>query len=153
MIQFTVKGVPIPQGSMKAFMPKGARFPVVTSDNPKLKQWRNLVKSAAITAMGFSHPAEKRIAIRLTANFYLPQAKSNKLYDAVIRPDLSKLLRAIEDSMTGVVYEDDSQIIEAHVTKAFGEPRVEILVEEAVVCVPQGRQLIMDKDLPFSTLA
>ena len=36
-LRFFVPGIPAPQGSMRAFMRPGARFPVVTADNPKTK--------------------------------------------------------------------------------------------------------------------
>ncbi len=40
MIEFTVYGVPIPQGSTKAFVPKGWTRPVVTHDSARTKPWR-----------------------------------------------------------------------------------------------------------------
>jgi len=40
VLTFFVPGIPAPQGSMRAFMPKGARFPVVTADNPKTTRKR-----------------------------------------------------------------------------------------------------------------
>ena len=156
MIEFTVKGIPIPQGSMRSFVPRTCRVcgggtrAIVTSDNPKLKQWRKTVRVEAIKAMGFEHPAGKRIPIRVEASFFLPRAKSNKSVDHVIKPDLGKLLRAIEDSMTGVVYEDDSQIAEAHIFKSYGDPRVEIRIEEVGICPVLLRPDTMkDEKFPF----
>lgn len=39
-----------------------------------------------------------------------------------VRPDVTKLLRAVEDACTGIVWRDDAQIIEQHATKRYGEP-------------------------------
>jgi Holliday junction resolvase RusA-like endonuclease len=36
------------------------------------------------------------------------------------RPDLLKHIRALEDALTGVVWRDDSQIIEQHLEKRWG---------------------------------
>ena len=156
MISFMVKGIPIPQGSMSAFVLKtcnacgGGRRAIITSANAKLKKWRSTVRSEAVKAMGFDHPAGKNVAIRIEAVFFLPRAKSNKSIDAVKKQDVSKLLRAIEDSMSGVVYEDDAQVTEVHVFKSYGEPRVEIRVEEVgFVPVLLPRETIADADTPF----
>jgi crossover junction endodeoxyribonuclease RusA len=49
------------------------------------------------------------------------------------KPDLSKLVRAIEDALTGVVYDDDARIVMHDITKRYAEPgsppRAEIVVE------------------------
>ena len=44
---FTVWGIPQPKGSTRAFNIPGRRFPVVTSDNPKLKAWEKSVRTMA----------------------------------------------------------------------------------------------------------
>ena len=47
------------------------------------------------------------------------------------RPDVLKLARAIEDSLTGVLWHDDSQIVSEHLRKHYGEPaRVVVTVQE-----------------------
>lgn len=148
-IEFTVQGEPIPQGSMKAFTPKGCNRPIVTSDNPRLKKWRNVVRSGAIKAMGGLHPAGRQVPVRLVAVFYFARPKSNHDLDKVTRPDLDKLCRSIGDSLTDVVFEDDSQVTELHAVKLYGEPRVEIRVEEVL---PAMRQLPISVDwaeIPF----
>lgn len=40
---------------------------------------------------------------------------------AIKKPDLEKLTRAIKDAMTGVVYFDDSQVIEEHARKRLAD--------------------------------
>src|SRR3990167_840917 len=47
MIQFTVLGKPETAGSKRAFMPRGSRYPVITDDNPKGKDWKNAIRCAA----------------------------------------------------------------------------------------------------------
>lgn len=44
------------------------------------------------------------------------------------RRDIDGPLKALLDAMTGIVYEDDSQIMDLHVHRSIGEPRVEISV-------------------------
>lgn len=48
------------------------------------------------------------------------------------KPDLSKLIRAAEDALTGIVYVDDARITRLVVEKRFAvdsPPRVEICVQ------------------------
>lgn len=117
---FTVFGVAQPQGSAKAFMPKNARFPIVTSDNPQLKGWRQLVAQAASRALEGSGIFLEG-PIQVCADFYLPRPKSigGKPKAHLTRPDVDKLSRAIGDALTGVLYRDDSQITQLKVTKAY----------------------------------
>jgi Holliday junction resolvase RusA-like endonuclease len=39
----------------------------------------------------------------------------------VVKPDATKLLRAVEDAMTGTVYRDDAQVVEQFVSKRYGD--------------------------------
>jgi len=39
-----------------------------------------------------------------------------------VRPDVTKLLRAVEDACTGIVWRDDAQIVAQHAIKRYGEP-------------------------------
>jgi crossover junction endodeoxyribonuclease RusA len=132
---FTVFGVAQPQGSAKAFMPKGARFPIVTSDNPQLKGWRQLVAQAASRALKGAGVFLEG-PVRVCADFSLPRPKSigGKPKAHVTRPDVDKLARAVGDALTGVVWRDDSQVVQLKVTKAYarvGEsPHAVIAVSE-----------------------
>jgi len=135
MLSFIVYGVAEPQGSARAFMPKGAKFPVVTSDNPKVKGWRQLVAEAASRTLdGPGHLMDGAVGVQ--AEFYLPRPKSLGKKDKphLTRPDSDKLTRAVLDALTGVVWRDDSQVVGLVVTKAYagvGEsPRAIITVME-----------------------
>ena len=71
--------------------------------------------------------------VSLALNFVLLRPASvsrTKRPYPTVKPDASKLLRAVEDALTGVVYRDDSQIVDLTVTKRFGlAPGVEVRVE------------------------
>ena len=65
--------------------------------------------------------------------FHLPRPKSlpKRVVHHVKKPDADNLAKAIKDAMRGVVYKDDSQIVELIVRKQYGDPpRVVIAVEE-----------------------
>lgn len=129
-IQFTVHGIAQPQGSSRAFVPKGWTRPIITSANPKNSSWRQEVASQAINAM--MGKAVLAGAVELVVNFYFDRPKSQKkaMYKTS-RPDCDKLVRSVADAMTGIVYQDDSQIVVMTCRKAYGSPaRAEIQVRE-----------------------
>jgi len=118
-ITFTVLGIAQPKGSTKAFMRPGMRFPVVTADNTKTKPW-----AQTITAVAQRHAPSGgpwAVAVSLEATFYLPRPKSlpKKVQHHTKKPDLDKLLRALKDALKGVMYVDDSQVVETRTWKAY----------------------------------
>lgn len=132
MITFTVPGIPAPQGSMRAFMRKGARFPVVTSDNRNLKPWRQSVAFAA----ALETPVNGGLwqgPVSIGVVFYLPRPKSlpKRVEYPTKKPDCDKLVRGILDALTGILWRDDSQVVEMAARKLYGDPpRAEITVQE-----------------------
>jgi Holliday junction resolvase RusA-like endonuclease len=79
----------------------------------------------------------------LVATFVMPVPKSfskrrhgQALVGAerpITRPDCSNLLKALEDAMTGIVYRDDSQIVEVYVRKMYGDkPQMSVEVRSVV---------------------
>jgi len=124
-------------------MPKGARFPIVTSDNPKNKGWQQLVAEGASSALQGFEPAEQLEGpVQLRVNFYLPRPKSlpKKVNSHLKKPDLDKLVRAVKDALTRVVWKDDSQVIELMASKAYATsaaPHAVITVAE----IPEGLPL------------
>lgn len=131
-LSFTVYGVPQPQGSTRAFMPKGSRFPVITSANKGLKPWRQDVAVMALSEMKKESAELANGPISLAADFYFERPKSAKRQaQKLTKPDIDKLLRGILDALTGVAYRDDSQVVEVTCVKRFGSPtRAEISVIE-----------------------
>lgn len=78
--------------------------------------------------------------ISMTVYFYMPipkswsNAKKQRAESEEIRPttkpDLSNLVKAIEDALNGIAYKDDSQIVKLTAEKYYGVPRTEIEVKE-----------------------
>jgi crossover junction endodeoxyribonuclease RusA len=132
MIRFFVPGIPAPQGSHKAFMPRGARFPVITDDNAHTRPWR-----AMVALVGSQHGSGDLLegALTLTAKFYLPRPRTlpKRITEPTRKPDLSKLIRAIEDALTGVLWKDDPQVVLTIAKKLYGSPGCEITIKPVEV--------------------
>ena len=126
---FIVNGTPAAQGSKRAFVVKG-RAVMVDADK-KLKPWRQAVTDAAAEERGdnplFMGP------VRVRVRFVFPRPKShygtgrnaevlkpNAPLFVDKKPDIDKLLRAIFDALTGVVFKDDSQVTTVESSKVYG---------------------------------
>jgi|SRR6267154_4473911 len=150
-ISITAFCQPEPQGSMKAFIPKGWNRAIITSDNKDLKSYRQEVSKAAIAErqkIGFYEVMfVKHVPVVANFKFYFakPESVSKKRSSHVVRPDLSKLIRATEDALTGIVYTDDAQIVSIQAEKFYGLPeRVEVTVSGKVVETPQSLFVTQD---------
>ncbi len=144
-ISFVVFCKPEPQGSVRAFTPKGWNRPILTSDNKDLKSFRQEVSKAALIARqqaGFNDlifGKHEPVEVSFAFYFQRPQSAPKKRACHVVKPDLSKLVRAAEDSLTGIIYMDDSQIVSyGRTQKHYGAPeRVELTVTEYVASEKQ----------------
>lgn len=130
-VMFTVVGKPEPAGSKKAFMRPGARFPVVVDDNAKSKPWKKTVATTALGAMMGRTLLTGPLALSLDFVVLRPKGhfgtgrNADVVKDSappwpVVKPDVLKLARAVEDALTGVVWVDDAQIVAEALTKSFG---------------------------------
>ena len=117
---FVVYGDPVPQGSARSFIPKGWTRPIVTDSNAKLKPWRQAVMAGAVETRLRAQTSALTGPVELTVTFYVPRPKSaKKIAQPTKRPDLSKQLRALEDALTGVLFEDDAQVTTAIARKVY----------------------------------
>jgi len=135
-IRFQVRGVPVPQGSMRAFVVKGR--PIITSSNRNLKAWRDLI---CLEAQRHAPSTLIDGAVIVSLRFRLPRPKSlpKRITHAVKRPDLDKLCRVV-DSLTGVVWRDDSQIIRLEAEKEYEREGFPPGVDIEIVAVSQNAQ-------------
>ncbi len=136
VLQFTVLGHAAPQGSSKIVGFKTGR-PRITSDNPKMKPWRQMVGWVALTARAEAGCNEvwagRHVAVALEVEFYFarPQSVTRKRLLPAVKPDLDKLCRAIFDACAkGILWCDDGQVVQLTARKHYGNPeRAEIKVE------------------------
>ena len=140
-LSFTAYGTPQPQGSAKAFV-RGNRA-YITSANAKMKPYRHtLTQVAAETLTGCSspmplYPRPKAVSINVLWVLAKPKSTPKKIIRPTKKPDSDKLLRAVLDSLTGVVYEDDSQVVRVFAEKQYGLPeRTEVIAQEIEDVLP-----------------
>lgn len=123
---FWVTGTPKPQGSKRAFKhPHTKRVIMTESAGAALKDWRYDVKATACVQMAGRPMVVQPNGVILTIQFVMPRPvstpKSKPTPCAVKKPDLDKLTRAVCDSLSGVVYADDSQVVNLVTRKRIAE--------------------------------
>ena len=138
---FFVHGVPQPQGSMRSFRVKSGAN-VTLHSNKNLMPWRNEV--AAVAHVNWdANPSMRPFEVSLVFAFQRPKSHygTGKNYDAlkdwaesmahIKTPDGDKLMRAILDALTGVIWHDDSQVYRWNGLKMYGDnPGVNVSVKE-----------------------
>jgi Holliday junction resolvase RusA-like endonuclease len=114
---------------------------VQTYTPEKTRTYETLIKDSAIEAMGASEPLETPVSLYLYIRVPIPKSCTKKRLEAIDngsekptkKPDASNILKSVEDGMNGVVYHDDSQIINIHVTKVYSSlPGADICVKECL---------------------
>ncbi len=135
MIAFAVRGLPVPQGSPRAFV-RGGRATVVSgatgagSHGRTLADWRHAIATEARAAIGERPLLSGPVEVDLL--FVLPRPKSQFRTDGTLRPtapvwvtkrpDGDKLERAAWDALTGVIVSDDAVIASWKGRKVYADP-------------------------------
>jgi Holliday junction resolvase RusA-like endonuclease len=127
-VTFFVAGIAQPKGSTRAFVPKGWTRAVITSANPKLKDWQCAIASEARPL--FAIPAPREVPVKLVVQYLLrrPKSLSKWVECHTKKPDLDKLVRATKDALTGVAWVDDSQVIAVDAVKAYARDRIGVSI-------------------------
>lgn len=99
-ISFIVDGEPVPKQSTR-FDGKGHAH-----TDPRVKAWQNTVAWKAREAMQGREPLKGPVSVR--AVFVLSNRR---------RVDCENLIKAVNDAMNGVVFADDSQVVNLHIVK------------------------------------
>lgn len=135
-LSFFVPGIPATQGSKRAFAHRTTGKIIVKEDCKKTKDWRGDVKRFALEAFQGQPTAD---AVTLAIVFYLPRPKGHLGAKGLrpsappyhtTKPDCTKMLRAVEDALKGLIWKDDSQVIEQQIRKHYtqGQPGAQVTI-------------------------
>jgi Holliday junction resolvase RusA-like endonuclease len=138
MVTFKVDANPV--GKQRARYARRGNF-VQAYTPEKTRTYETLIRDSAIEAMGSSEPLETPVNLYLYIRVPIPKSYSKKkvedclngLDKPIRKPDASNILKSVEDGMNGIVYKDDSQIVNLHVTKVYSSlAGVDICVKECL---------------------
>lgn len=126
-INFYVAGVPAPGGSKKAFVnPKTGRA-IIVDDAKNNTSWRERVAAEASRVPGI-RPLDGPLSLEITFFVLRPRSHIGKrgrrpsapVWPAV-RPDITKLVRALEDALKSICWHDDAQIVMQTAIKRYSD--------------------------------
>lgn len=137
LIKFTVPGQPQGKGRARASTIAG-RITLRTPERTVL--YENWTRSSvcAVLPEGYK-PTDKQLLARVDMYYKIPKSGTKKVQAGrldgsirpTIKPDIDNVLKAIFDSLNGIVYKDDSQIVMVMATKFYSDnPRVEVTFTE-----------------------
>lgn len=138
-IAFTVPGEPVAKGRARSLVRAGH---VAHYTPEKTARYENLVALAAQQAMGSLAPFIGPVSITVMAYMGIAGSWSKRKKTAAIdgtvfptkRPDIDNVLKAIKDGLNGVVWKDDSQVVNVMAGKRYDQvPRVEVVVRAVVI--------------------
>ena len=135
VIRFVVRGLPVAQGSARAFI-AGKRAIIATgAGRGPLHAWRTAIAQEARAAAD-DWVLQGPVAVKVTFVFPRPQShflpSNSKRFERLLRvaapmwhigpPDLDKLARASFDALTGVLWNDDRQVAHVDASKVYETP-------------------------------
>lgn len=112
----------------------------ITYTPKETTNYETLVKQLYITYNGGIF-LEGALKIKILAYFEIPKSTPKKNIPLMVngnirpikKPDMDNIYKIIADSLNGIAYHDDSQIVQAEVDKYYSyQPRVEVIITELI---------------------
>jgi Holliday junction resolvase RusA-like endonuclease len=136
MLQFTVFGTPIAQGRPRATSMGGHIHMYDPKASRDYKQYVRLAAAEHKPKVPYEGPLE------ITVKVFRPIPKSFSQKRAKIaesgglrpitKPDADNYVKLIKDALKSVIWKDDAQVVDMHVSKFYSDnPRIEVTVKEA----------------------
>jgi Holliday junction resolvase RusA-like endonuclease len=137
-VYFVVYGNPVGKGRPRATSRGG--FVRMYTD-AKTLGFESAVADEARIAMREWQAFNTPMQLQLSAYYPIPKSWSKKKRQMAmdgeihpqVKPDLDNVMKAVLDAMNGVVYVDDSQVINMVATKRYSsDPRIEVYLHEVL---------------------
>lgn len=132
-VEFSVPGKPLGKQDSRKSKTGVSYVPTET------KNYLSLVRLAA-AAVWSGKPLEGPVGLEIIAVYPIPKSWSKKRKEEALRgliepakkPDLTNILKAVEDGMQGVIIYDDDQVCAQNNLKKYGlKPEVRVVVTES----------------------
>ena len=112
---------------------------VKTYTDAKTLTYEKSIQTYAKKAMGSTSPLIGAVAAYLHIGIPIPPSYSKTRQKACIeglerptkKPDIDNIVKAVLDGMNGIVYLDDKQVVDLHLTKVYSlSEGIDIMVKE-----------------------
>lgn len=128
-----------PKGKGRPRFSRHGKFTKVYTDQATL-DYETAIQLCATKAMGSQKPLETPVSVYLHIRVSIPQSYSKKRSEGCLngserptkKPDIDNVAKAYLDAMNGVVYLDDTQVVELNIKKVYSAVAgVDIAIMEA----------------------
>lgn len=129
-IRFRVEGKAQTKGSAKGFVGRskttGKLRAFIVNDNTANKSW---AKTVAVEAARHRPSTLLTGPIGVQYLFIRKRPHRPRCPCPITKPDLDKLVRSLNDALTGIIWKDDAQVIQSSESKVYGDHEaVEIVI-------------------------
>lgn len=135
-MMFTIPGEPRGKGR-----PRFARMGnfVKTYTDAKTASYEDQIRFYALKAMGSTEPIKQPVGVYIHIRVGVPRSYSKKRTEDCLsglerptkKPDWDNVAKSVCDGMNKIVFDDDTQVVDAHVTKVYNaEAGVDVMVQE-----------------------
>ncbi|MEC1627549.1 RusA family crossover junction endodeoxyribonuclease [Bacillus mojavensis] len=145
MISFTIYGEPVAQGRPRATTLNGMTRLYDPKKSRDFKQYVKLAASDYRPVKLLEGPLELSVKVYKSTLKSFSKKKTAEAEQGLLRPskkpDVDNYIKGIKDGLNKVIWHDDSQIVDLHVSKFYSQkPRIEIQVkplsqEEEQLCL------------------
>lgn len=128
-----------PKGKGRPRFSRHGKFTKVYTDQQTL-EYETAIQECASKAMGSQKPLETPVSVFLYIRLPVPQSYSKKRTEACLagaerpakKPDIDNVAKCFLDAMNGVVYLDDTQVVDLHIKKLYSAVAgVDVAIMEA----------------------
>ncbi len=136
-IHFQVEGDP--KGKGRPRFSRVGNFTKVYTDKQTLT-YEAMISTFAKQAMGGTEPLKAPVSVFLYVRLPIPQSYPKKRREACLsgaekpckKPDIDNIAKTYLDAMNGVIFVDDTQVIDLHVKKLYAtDSGVDVMVMES----------------------
>ena len=126
-IKIVIPGDPQAKGRPRIGVGPGGRAMAFTPKNTRHAE--DVVRSIGMAAMGDRPPFDEPVTMHLLATLAVPASWPKKRRAAALdgterpakKPDLTNIAKLYEDALNGVVFVDDSLVVDMRLSKRYGE--------------------------------
>lgn len=131
-IEFFVPGIARPAGSKNAFKHPHTGNIIVTHACKKTKGWMDSVKWFAMKAANWMILLDEAVRLELVFVYERPKnhygtgrnagclkSSAPRFYEKTTMPDLTKILRGVEDALKSVIWKDDALVVQQVTMKRY----------------------------------
>lgn len=141
-LKFEVAGEPVAQARPRVVRTKTGVRGIDPAKSKNYKAWVKFCALNAFKKLETKRPKklmEAPLKVKLLIYRSIPKSDSKKLKTQkqnndvlpTVKPDIDNVFKAVTDALTGIIWQDDKQIVNAEIAKRYSSmPRVEVEIEE-----------------------